>query len=76
MSSDKKDQYVIFVKTIIMDTSLTSQTLAQIVNNNHKSATVFEKYHLDFCCKGKRSLQKACEEPAVIGHELDGCIGQ
>jgi iron-sulfur cluster repair protein YtfE (RIC family) len=26
-------------------------TLAQIVNSNHKKANVFEKYHLDFCCK-------------------------
>jgi regulator of cell morphogenesis and NO signaling len=41
---------------------LNSLTLAQIVNNNHQAASVFEKYHLDFCCKGKRSLEKACEE--------------
>lgn len=25
-------------------------------------AGLFEKYNLDFCCKGKRSLQQACEE--------------
>jgi len=52
-----------------------SKTLAQIVNDNHKAATVFEKYNLDFCCKGKRSLQAACEEkdlPAErIAAELD-----
>ena len=45
-----------------MNTTLSSLTLAQIVNNNHKAATVFEKYHLDFCCKGKRSLERACTE--------------
>jgi len=39
-----------------------TKSLAQIVNNNHRAASVFEKYHLDFCCKGKRSLQQACEE--------------
>ena len=43
-------------------TGLYSKTLAQIVNENHKTAYVFEKYHLDFCCKGKRLLQQACEE--------------
>ncbi len=37
-------------------------TLAQIVNSNHKTASVFEKYHLDFCCKGKRTLEQACAE--------------
>ena len=45
-----------------MSNPLSSLTLAQIVNSNHKSASVFEKYHLDFCCKGKRSLAQACNE--------------
>jgi len=36
--------------------------LAQIVDENHKAAAIFEKYNLDFCCKGKRSLGAACEE--------------
>ncbi len=39
-----------------------TKSLAQIVNNNHRAASVFEKYHLDFCCKGKRTLQQACME--------------
>jgi len=45
-----------------MTNELLTKTLAQIVNENHQAASVFEKYNLDFCCKGKRSLQKACEE--------------
>ena len=43
-------------------TELKTTSLAQIVNANHKTAFVFEKYNLDFCCKGKRSLQQACAE--------------
>jgi len=39
-----------------------TKSLAQIVNNNYLAASVFEKYHLDFCCKGKRTLQQACHE--------------
>ena len=46
-------------------TTLSSKTLAQIVNENHKAAYVFEKYHLDFCCKGKRLLKQACDELQV-----------
>jgi len=45
-----------------MKNELFSKTLAQIVNKNHEAATIFEKYELDFCCKGKRSLEAACEE--------------
>lgn len=37
-------------------------TLAAIVADRHQAAAVFEKYHLDFCCKGKRTLQEACSE--------------
>ena len=57
-----------------MKNELSSKTLAQIVDENHKAAAIFEKYALDFCCKGKRSLQAACEErglPAeTIAEEL------
>ncbi len=38
------------------------KTLAQIVNDNYRSAFVFEKYNLDFCCRGKRTLEQACLE--------------
>ena len=41
---------------------LMTKSLARIVNDNYKAATVFEKYHLDFCCKGKRTLEQACRE--------------
>ena len=58
-----------------MKSQLSSKTLAQIVNENHKAAQVFEKYGLDFCCKGKRSLQMACQERDLpvetIAGELD-----
>lgn len=55
---------------------LTTRTLAQIVNSDHRAASIFEKYHLDFCCKGKRTLQLACEEQQLplhdISQELEG----
>ncbi|HEX7847817.1 MAG TPA: iron-sulfur cluster repair di-iron protein [Chitinophagaceae bacterium] len=51
-------------------TELANQTLAQIVTDNHRTAAVFEKYHLDFCCKGKRSLQQACDEQNIAVDKL------
>jgi regulator of cell morphogenesis and NO signaling len=44
---------------------LITKSLAQIVNSNHRAANVFEKYHLDFCCKGKRTLEQACSESQI-----------
>lgn len=59
-------------KQNIMNTSLSSLSLAQIVNSNHKAASVFEKYHLDFCCKGKRSLEQACKEQQLPVSQITG----
>ena len=41
------------------------QTLAEIVTSDHRAAAIFEKYQLDFCCKGKRSLGQACRESEI-----------
>ena len=49
---------------------LMTKSLAQIVNSNHRAATVFEKYKLDFCCKGKRTLQQACIESELAVDEI------
>jgi regulator of cell morphogenesis and NO signaling len=50
-------------------------TLSEIVKDNFRTAAVFEKYGLDFCCNGKRSLNDACTEkginPAVVIGEID-----
>ncbi len=63
-----------------MRNELFSKTLAQIVNENHEAANVFEKYNLDFCCKGKRSLQLACEEKSLpaetIAQELNHVLNR
>jgi regulator of cell morphogenesis and NO signaling len=45
-----------------MKNEFLTKTLAQIVKENYQTASVFEKYNLDFCCKGKRSLKQACDE--------------
>ena len=61
-----------------MNQSLSALSLAQIVNSNHKAASVFEKYHLDFCCKGKRSLEQACAEQqlsvAKVAEDLENAF--
>lgn len=51
-------------------TELLSQSLASIVTRYQPAAAVFEKYQLDFCCKGKRTLQEACKENKVNPAEV------
>ena len=56
-------------------TNIAEQKLATIVTNNHFTVPVLEKYNLDFCCKGKRTLAEACAEKGLsvktISQELE-----
>ncbi len=36
------------------------QMVKDIVAEDFRTATVFEKYSIDFCCHGNVSLDKAC----------------
>jgi regulator of cell morphogenesis and NO signaling len=47
---------------------LNEQTLAEIVTRHPMAAAVFEKHHLDYCCKGERTLQEACNNDAALIH--------
>lgn len=51
-------------------TDLLTKTLASIVTEDHRTAAVFEKFNLDFCCRGKRSLKEACREQQVNPAEV------
>jgi regulator of cell morphogenesis and NO signaling len=43
-----------------------NKTVADIVTENIKTAHIFKKYGIDFCCGGGVSLDQACEK-----HEID-----
>jgi len=45
--------------------NLQDQTVAQIVTQNIKSADVFKKHGIDFCCGGNVSVTKACQRKGV-----------
>jgi regulator of cell morphogenesis and NO signaling len=54
----------------LMIENIAGLSLSEIVTNNFKSAAVFEKYGLDFCCHGKKSFSEACEEKGVNIEEV------
>ncbi len=55
--------------------NLLETTLADLVTQQTGAAVVLEKYQLDFCCKGKRTLEEACKtqglDPVSVADELD-----
>jgi len=39
--------------------------VGQVVAENYKTASVFKKHKIDFCCKGDKSIAQACEQKSV-----------
>lgn len=47
-----------------------STTLADIVKEDFRAASVLSRYKLDFCCKGGRPLSEACERKGIAPQEV------
>ncbi len=41
-------------------TELKNKTIAEIVSDDISTASVFKKYHIDFCCGGGKTVENAC----------------
>ncbi|WP_281233134.1 iron-sulfur cluster repair di-iron protein [Flavobacterium gelatinilyticum] len=42
---------------------LTSKTtIGEIVADDFRTAAIFTKYHIDFCCKGHRTIEEVCKK--------------
>lgn len=49
-----------------ISTEYKSSLIKDIVASNFKTAAIFERYGIDFCCKGNRTLETACTEKGVV----------
>lgn len=51
--------------------NLQTRTVADLVTENIKTAHIFKKYGIDFCCGGGISIQKACEKAKINFFDLE-----
>ena len=48
-----------------MNVNPTTTTVREVVVENYRTAAVFQKYDLDFCCGGGATIERACEKKGV-----------
>ena len=46
------------------------RTIGELVAEDFKAAEVFRKYKIDFCCKGNRTIEEACENKKFTAEEV------
>lgn len=55
-------------------------TVGEFVTNDFRTAAIFSKYKIDFCCKGGVTLEDVCEKKGIdksqLLNELDAILGQ
>lgn len=55
--------------------TIANTTIGEMVAKDYRAATVFEKFGIDFCCKGNRTLEEAAEKKKIdvnaVKAELD-----
>ena len=60
--------------------NLVTRKIGEIVTDNFKTAEIFKKHGIDFCCGGNSSLKQACSEKNididVLLKELSELVGQ
>ena len=53
-------------------------TVGEVVAHHYRTAEVFSRHGIDFCCGGKKTLGKACTEHELgwetLAHELDAAL--
>lgn len=50
--------------------NLKFKSIGTFVADEYLSATVFQKYGIDFCCKGGKTIDEVCENKKISADEL------
>jgi regulator of cell morphogenesis and NO signaling len=51
-----------------------NSTVAQLVAQNYRTAEVFKKYGIDFCCGGNKPIAKVCAEKGINREEFENAL--
>lgn len=49
---------------------LENLTIGEYVAQDFRTAAIFSKYGIDFCCKGNRTIEEVCEKKNILPNDL------
>lgn len=52
------------------------RTVGQIVKDDYRTAQVFQRYKLDFCCGGNRTIEEACAKKGIDPQEVYNALSE
>ena len=52
------------------------QIIGELVATDYRTASVFKKYNIDFCCQGNRTINDACEAKDLDGKLVVGDLNE
>lgn len=50
--------------------NLRTQSIGKFVADDYRTAAVFQKYNIDFCCKGGKTINEVCENKKISADDL------
>nr|MBP6731802.1 DUF542 domain-containing protein [Chitinophagales bacterium] len=50
--------------------TLDNTTVAQLVAADYRTAEIFKRYGIDFCCGGKKSIASVCRQKNISAEQL------
>jgi len=51
--------------------TISNNTIGSLVAANFKTASIFRKYGIDFCCKGNRTIAEACADKSLDPQQVE-----
>ncbi len=63
-----------------MELEIKTSTVADVVRKDYRTAKVFKKYRIDFCCEGGKTIDQVCIErkiePKELRNDLDSILAE